>query len=855
MTHVNSLIHDSVLRRTLTEEDAVIRHAHFSGAGGGEIVQRRTALIDRTLKDIHQRLAVSGPMPTLIAVGGYGRGELNPFSDIDVMYLYRDRTERERAADMLYCLWDAALDIGYSVRGIEECVELSRKDIKVRTSLMESRLVAGDAAFYERFLSIMRSEVFFRRASAFIQEKLAERASVRRRYGGSIYLREPNIKEGQGGLRDIHTAFWIASARLRISSFGQLVDRGILAPEQYAALRRSRDFLWRIRNEMHYVSGRKNDHLTFDLQERTAEDFGYRTSDHLLSVERFMKAYFIHARNISEFFSLVSEAVVRKRDWLSFAGPLLTRRIGPLIVSGRNVSVASKKLLLESPLAVFHAFVLIKDRRCMPSARLRSLIRGTRLSEDMRGSPEAARIFLSMLDNPDGLSDTLMLMKDLRFLGRYIPEFRPVEALARHDYYHKYTVDEHIILAIRNLEWLWNGRLQGPATLVDAMRRLPRRRILMLAVLLHDLGKAYRSGHEDRSREIAEKVLDRLGVSGDERQRVLFLVQHHLVMSRLSQSRETTDRKVISRFAGLVRDRENLDMLYLLTFADISAVGQSSWTQWKAALLQELYLETLSFLEKKTAADASNKLARSIEEIRKASSGMFSQDDAEEIISVLPVQYILNTKPARIIEHMAMIKRLVSERLVIAHRHDHEKGITEVTLCAYDAYGMLSRTAGVLASKNLNIVRAKAFTTRNGVMLDTFHVTDADGNLLSYEEAWSSVLDDLRRVLTGRCSAPGPGLYPRDLPAAGAPAASVDFDNDSSDSFTIIDITAADRVGLLYRITRCLYELNIDIASAKIATEGARAMDSFYVTDLLRKKITDPGRLEMIKKALLAVLR
>lgn len=857
MTHAKGLTHDSGIGHMLAEEGAVIRDAHFSGAGGSEIVQRRTALIDRMLRDIYGLLAGSSPMPALIAVGGYGRGELNPFSDIDVVYLYRNRDEQERAAEMLYPLWDAALDIGYSVRSIDECVELGRRDIKVRTSLMESRLIAGDAAFYNHFLSIMRSEVFFWKASSFIQEKLSERASVRQKYGGSIYLREPNIKEGKGGLRDIHTAFWIASARFRISSLGQLVDAGILTSGQYAVLLRSRNFLWRIRNEMHYVSGRKNDHLTFDIQERAAADFGYRNSAHLLSVERFMKAYFIHARNVSEFSSIVSEAVVRRRDWLSFARSFRTRRIGPFIISGRVIAPLSKEESIDSPVSVLRAFELIRTRGCMLSERLRSLIRGFRLSDDMRRSPEAAGMFLSMLDNPYKLSDILMLMKELKFLGRYIPEFRAVEALARHDYYHKYTVDEHIILAIRSLEWLWTGRIQGPATLTDAMRGLKRRHILMLAVLLHDLGKAYIGEHENSSLEIAEMVLDRIGVSGDDRERVLFLVHNHLVMSRLSQRRETTDRNVISRFAGLVRDRENLDMLYLLTFADISAVSPSSWTQWKAALLQELYLETLSYIEKKTAAaeDISRRLRRSIEEIRNASSHLFTQDEADGIISAMPEQYILNTKVAKILEHMAMIKRLPSERLVIGHRHDYENGVTELTLCAYDAYGMLSRTAGVLASKNLNIVRAKAFTTKNGVMIDTFHVTDAEGNLLSYEDAWISVLDDLRRALTGPYAPPRPGLYCQQVPAAGVPATSVDFDNESSDSFTIIDITAPDRVGLLYRITRSLYELNIDIASAKVSTEGARAMDSFYVTDLLRKKITDPARLGKIKEALLAALK
>lgn len=839
----------------LHEEETLIRSAHFSGANGSEVVQRRTALIDRTLRDIHLHLCKSGPMPLQIAVGGYGRGELNPYSDIDVMYLYRSATERERAAEMLYRLWDESLNVGYSVRNLEECIELGRKDIKVRTSLMESRLISGDPVSYAHFLSVMRSEVFSWKTMSFIQEKIAERASVRRKYGGSIYLREPNVKEGFGGLRDIHTAFWIAAARFRIASIADIPAMGIVTPGQYRVLLRSRSFLWRVRNEMHYVSGRKNDHLTFDLQERSASDFGYRNSSHLLSVERFMKAYFIHAKNVSEFSSIVSAAVLRKKGWLSFAMPVRTKRIGSFAVINRVLIQTSDDTFERLPVSAFEAFELMKNKRYVFSDRLKTLIRQMKVGDDLRMSREAAGRFIAMLDNPDRLSETLMLMKDLRFLGKFIPEFRAIQALARHDYYHMYTVDEHIMLAIRSLEDLWNGRFQGNRSLMDAMRNLPRRYILMLAVLLHDLGKAFRTDHEIRSAEAAERVLDRLGIGGDIKERVLFLVRNHSLMSSLSQRRELSDGKVMAHLAGLVKDRENLDMLYLLTYADISAVSPSSWTQWKAALLQELYIGTVEYLEwrRAVADDPQERFLRKIREVKKASQGLFTPGDVEEILSVLPKEYITATSPQKILLHMSMLKRLASEGLVISHRHVYEKGITELTVLAYDAYGMLSRTAGTLASKNLNIVRAKAFTTKNGVMIDTFHITDADGGLMAYEDTWASIEDDIRRALTGPYKPPQFVYHSGEKPAIDVET-SVEFDNVSSDIFTIIDITARDRVGLLYRISRTLYELNIDIASAKIATEGAKAMDSFYITDLLKNKITDPVRMKNIKEALLKVL-
>jgi [protein-PII] uridylyltransferase len=318
---------DNAVRSLLGEESGVIRSAHFSGAGGSEVVQRRTALIDRVLRDVHGRVAESGPLPTIVAIGGYGRGELNPHSDIDFMLLCRNEAERERSPEILYRLWDAGLDVGYSVRTVPECVDLGRSDVRIRTSLMESRFIGGSPDLYESFLAALRSEVFYWKSGVFIQEKIAERTAGRQRYGSSIYLRQPNIKDGVGGLRDVHTAFWVSAVRSRVASLADLVTSGVLTRDQHALFLRSRNFLWRLRNELHYLSGRKNDHLTFDLQERAAADFGYRDSGHLLGVERFMKVYFVHARNIREFSNIVMDAALGRKPGAAFFSR--TMSLGP----------------------------------------------------------------------------------------------------------------------------------------------------------------------------------------------------------------------------------------------------------------------------------------------------------------------------------------------------------------------------------------------------------------------------------------------------------------------------------------------------------------------------------------------
>jgi [protein-PII] uridylyltransferase len=844
---------DGGIKALLEEEGALIREAHFTGADGGDVVQRRTALIDRVLREIHGRLSANSPLPALLAVGGYGRGELNPHSDIDIMFLCRSESDRQRSPELLYVLWDAGLDVGYSVRTIKECQSLAREDIKIRTSLLESRLIAGDPSLYDSFLRVMRSEVFYWKPSVFITEKITDRNATRRKFGGSLYLREPNIKDGEGGLRDFHTALWISFVHFRIASLADLVTKGVITEGQYAVFLRSRNFLWRIRNEIHYLSGRKNDHLTFDLQERAARDFRYRDSTHLLAIERFMKAYFLHARNIREFSNIVADAVLRKPSSSWFER---TVSLGQFKLVGRTLVSASEDVCRQDPALIMTAFEIAQSRHALFSDKLTSQIRSCRVSEEVRTSAAASKSFLSILNNFEGLGETLTLMKDLRFLGRYIPEFRAIQALAKQDYYHKYTVDEHILLAIRSLQNLWSGNYPGLATLFDALKGLPKRWVLVLTVLLHDLGKAYRNGHEHRGVDLARQVLARLGVTGKDHERILFLIKNHLVMASLSQRRELTDRKVIIDFSRLVQDRETLAMLYLITYADISAVNPTAWTQWRATLLQELYLKTLKYLESSAQAVEEEKarLMTAFGKIRDAAVALFSPEEIEDFLTSMSSQYVLTTPAYKVVDHLNMVKRLPSEQLVIQYRHYPEKGYTELTICAYDAYGMFYRTAGTIASKKLNILRAQVYTSKKGVMIDTFQITDHEGNLCSYEEAWECVSVDLRAALIGGFRPPEPGLFVSARALPGMVTPSVEFDNETSDAFTIIDITARDKVGFLYVVTKTLYDLNLDIGSAKIVTEGSRVMDSFYITDLLKKKITERERLEKIKSELVRVI-
>ncbi len=840
------------IKSFISEEEALIRSTHFSGASGSEVVQRRTALIDRVLRSLYGSLSRTGPLPLLIAIGGYGRGELNPFSDIDLLFLCREEGDRARTSPLLYALWDAGLDIGYSVRNTSECIDLARSDTKIRTSLLESRLIAGDPPAFRSYLQRMQAEVFHRKPAAFLSEKIAERKATRLKYGGSLYLREPNIKESSGGLRDFHTARWLAFTHFRITAFSELVSRNIVTAGQLAVCLRARNFLWRLRNELHYLAGRKHDQLTFDYQEAASRDFRYRDTPHLLAVERFMKTYFLYARIIREFSRMVIEKVLpaRRRFWQG-----RTRTSGPFTIIGNTLTATSDKACGEDPVIILRAFERFQADHMVLSEHLREQIAARRLDEGFRSSPEASRVFLSILDNPERLTETLISMKDLKFLGRYLPEFRSIQALTRRDYYHTYTIDEHILTAVQRLEDVWAGRHPGLPTLYEAFRRIGRRWVLMLAVLMHDLGKAYRADHEIRGREIAAGILDRLGIAGEDRSRILLVIVHHLLMSNLSQRRELSDRKVIAEFARTVKDRTNLDLLYLLTYADMAAVSPSAWTPWKAALLQELYLRTQAYFEEPGTPEEleRSRLAGVSRSLQAAAAGTFSESEVDAFQRAMPAHYLLTASVRRQLYHLALVRRLARERLIIEHRNLPNKGYTELTVCAYDAYGMFYRTAGTIAAQNLNILRAQVFTGRNGITIDTFQITDVEGRIIPHEDIWETVKSELRNALTGARRVPVPHIARREEGILSVPV-SVSFDNDASDSLTVIDITAQDRVGLLYRVTKTLYDLNLDIASAKIVTEGRLVMDSFYVSDLFHERILDPVRLEKIHQALLTAL-
>jgi [protein-PII] uridylyltransferase len=873
------------LRAFLDEGIGAIRRLHEeerSRPGSGLLVVRRqTALLDALVKELyrlareqHHALAPPEDGLAVLAIGGYGRGELNPQSDVDLLFVCPGAITpfAERVAEtVLYYLWDLGFQVGHSVRSFADCIRMVRGDFIVRTSLLEGRFLAGDASVFQRFTEDLRRDLYAH-ADRFIKEKLANRERRHKTFGGSVFLREPQLKEGEGGLRDLQTACWIAKIKFKAETLDPLVRKGVLTPRDLERMSRVLDFFWRVRNEIHFRTGRKNDTLSFEIQEEVGAALGYTAGEGFTLLEQFMRDYYAHAREVRRLATrLINHSLVVPMRRRPAIDRFRQRRLDDLLIlSGGDlfISDAQKPRLLEEPWRILELFRAAQQRSATVTGRTKDWILeqhefpSARL-ETFRRDPRAAQAFLGILGGPHGIHAALAGLHEVGVLGQYLPEFGALTTLVQHNPYHKYTVDEHTLKAIRQVEDLRATTHPQKAFMGKVLREVRRPDLLFLAVLLHDIGKALGKDRLHQGVEMVPVVASRLGLGPEETQMLVFLVEHHILMPQLAFRRELNDPKLLRDFAAVVRDTERLRMLYLLSYADVSAVGPEVWTDWKGALLQDLYLRSLRYLEVGEAPYLEEE-KEAVEEIRhRVLADLPPELDraaAIRFLGEMPPKYFLVTALQRMRDHLSLVRRLDRERLLITHRHDAARGFTELTVCAYDAFGFFYRTCGAIAAKNMSILGAEIFTSAGGVVLDTYRVTDPKGKLLPDEDIWQSIEGSLREVLTGRkrvealLSRRTP-LDPQWRKQYAYIEDRVVFDNTGSDAHTIIEVFTSDRVGLLYRIAKTLYELGVNIDSAKITTEQHRVVDVFYVTDLLRHKITAEPKLRRIHDGLLAAVK
>lgn len=798
----------------------------------------------------------------VLAVGGYGRAEMAPHSDVDLLFLtpWKITPWAESVIEsMLYMLWDLKLKVGHASRTVKDCLRLGRDDITIRTALLEHRYLAGDAALAKELDDRLWSDLFHNSGPEFIEAKLAERAERHKRQGGQRYVLEPNIKEAKGGLRDLQTLYWIGKYLNRVANAEGLVAAGLLTREEYDTFSRAGDFLWAIRCHLHYIADRAADQLTFDMQVEVAARMGYRDSGGRRAVEHFMQDYFRHATKVGELtrvFLTQLEARHAKPEASIIGFFRRRKRVKPgmKLVQGR-LDVSDPEAFLADKLNLLRIFEEALRTGYLLHPGAMRLIAGNLdlIDDDMRTDREATRIFLDLMLKHGNPERALRRMNELGVLGAFIPEFGRIVAMMQFNVYHHYTVDEHIIQCISTLAQIERGELIEKLPLVSGiMAEGVNRKVLYVALLLHDIGKGRPEDHSILGAQITRRVARRLGLNAEEAETAEWLVRYHLLMSDMAQKRDIGDPRTVRDFAKAVKTRKRLDLLTVLTVCDIRGVGPSTWNNWKAMLLRRLYGETAAALEgglenlnRENHADASKRLLRE----------RLPDWDAKDIRGELARHYSpywqgLSTETQMVFAKL--LRGIGSNEIRIDLHPDPDHDATRACFVLADHPGIFSRLAGALALVGANVVDARTYTSKDGYATAVFWVQDADGH--PYEQ---SRLARLRTIIDKTLKGevlPREALADRDRVKKREREfrfpTHITFDNEGSEIYTIIEVDTRDRPGLLYDLTRTLAANNIYIASAVIATYGAQVVDSFYVKDMFGLKLHTTSRQESLEKKL-----
>ena len=871
----------ALLKAALATGDAEVRRRFEAGAGGAETVRARAYLIDQFVRVLYDfaggrvyRLAnpSAGERLAVLAVGGYGRSELAPRSDIDLLFLlpYKMTPHAEQVVEyMLYLLWDLGLQVGHAARSVEECLRQSRRDWTIRTNLLEARFVWGDQELAGELSRRYEAEIQSSDAIAFVEAKLAERNERHRRVGDSRYVLEPNIKEGKGGLRDLQTLYWIGKYLYRVDDVAALIDRGVLTESEAARFEKARNFLLTLRCHLHYATGRAEDRLTFDLQPEVGRRMGYTDHAGTRPVERVMKHYFLVAKDVGDLtriFCAALESQHRRRPrLLSGIGAgfgLRRRNLDGFFVDGERLNLADERAFEKRPIDILRLFHVAQRRGLdIHPAALQSVTRHLRLVKRLQEDAEANRLFLEMLISPNDPETTLRRLNEAGVFGRFVPDFGRVVAQMQYDMYHSYTVDEHTLFAIGVLNRIEQGGLKDEVPIASAVvHKVLSRRVLYLAVLLHDIAKGRGGDHSELGAGVAMRLCPRLGLTAEETEQVAWLVRHHLLMSNTAFKRDLDDPSTIDAFVDAVQSPERLRLLLVLTVADIRAVGPKTWNGWKATLLRELYALAEERLSGGLAAEGREaRVNAALAALRTQLADWPAEEIDAHIARGTPSYWLgfdaeTHTRHARIAREAAA----TAAPLSVATRVDSSRAVTEVTIYTTDHPGLFSRIAGALAVSGADIVDARIFTLANGMALDTFSIQNAEGGAFDRPDRLARLAANIERTLSG-------ALNPeRELPRIRArwPARTaamevqprVLIDNKASATHTVIEVNGRDRPGLLYRVTRALTGLGLQISTARIATFGVRAVDVFYVKDLFGFKVENDVKLAQIRGRLLTEL-
>jgi [protein-PII] uridylyltransferase len=807
-----------------------------------------------------------GEKISLLAVGGYGRGELSPFSDIDLLFLlpYKSTPYSEQLVEyMLYILWDMGLKVGHATRNIDECLRLSKTDITIRTALLEARWLWGDRALAEEFKQRFRSDIAAGSGLAFVEAKLAERDARHDRLGDSRYVLEPNVKEDKGGLRDLHTLFWISKYLYNIQDVRELVDLGLLTQQTADSFIKAQTFLWSVRCLLHYLTKRGEDRLTFDMQKEIASRLGYTDHTGAAGVERFMRHYFLIAKDVGDLtriFCAVLEENNKRKPRFRLRRPKQIE--GCFIVDGDRLALQKDHSFQDDPVQILKVFRLAQTMELdIHPDTLRQVHENLKLVTRLRTNAEANALFLEILCDQREAENSLRRMNEAGVFGRFLPDFGKVVAQMQYDMYHVYTTDEHTIRAIGIMHRIEKGTLNDELPLsTSVMPTIQSRRALYVAVMMHDIAKGRGGDHSTLGAKLALKICPRLGLSPEETETVSWLVAHHLDMSRNAFKRDVDDPQTIDDFAKLVQSPERLKLLLLLTCADIRAVGPQVWNGWKAALLRELYYRTIDALSGGLSAEHRDQRVSRKKKALQAALNDWSEDEITQHFALgLPSYWLIYDTDTQV-KHAQMIRRaLAADRQLTIESEAHpENDVLNVTVLCPDHPGLFARISGAIALLGCSIVDAKIITLTNGMALDGFSVLDSKGELTVSEEKQKRLRETIEQVLTGTRNvakelATKSGTLPQRAKVFTVPPRVI-IDNSISKTHTVVEVNGRDRPGFLYNVTRTLTDLGLQIGSAQVSTYGERVVDVFYVKDIFGMKVDHQSKLKQMREQLMMVL-
>jgi [protein-PII] uridylyltransferase len=813
----------------------------------------------------------------IVATGGYGRGVLAAGSDIDLLFLlpYKQTAWGESIAEaILYCLWDMGLKVGHATRSVSECIRQAKADMTIRTGLLEARFLLGDRRLFDELVARFDKEVVQGTAAEFVAAKLTEREERHRRAGQSRYLVEPNVKDGKGGLRDLHTLYWIAKYVYRVREREELIEKGVYDPREYRRFRRCGDFLWAVRCHMHFLTGRAEERLSFDIQREIAVRLGYTEHPGLRDVERFMKHYFLIAKDVGD---LTAILCAKLEDSQAKALPVLSRmmaRFRPrtrhslsetedFAVDHNRINVADENVFKRDPVNLIRIFHLAQKYNLAfhPDA-MHIATRSLKLiDQKLRENEEANRLFLEILTSNNDGETVLRRMNEAGVLGRFVPAFGRIVAMMQFNMYHHYTVDEHLLRCVGILSDIEAGRTEDTKFANELMRTIqPRHRdLLYVTLFLHDIAKGRIEDHSIAGARVARNLCPRLGFTPAETETVAWLIEVHLVMSTVAQSRDLSDRMTIENFSAVVQSVERMKLLTILTVADIKAVGPGVWNGWKAQLIRSLYYETEPVLTGGfSEVNRAQRVAMAQAEFR-AELKDWTPAEIDAYIALHYPAYWLKVDLPQKISHARFLRGAAQagKSLATSVAFSTARGVTELTVVAPDHPWLLSIIAGACAVAGANIVDAQIFTTTDGRALDTIAVSREFEHDADEARRAARITDSIEKALRGEMQLPEVVAKRASAKArlkAFAVEGEVTINNGWSNRYTMVEVTGLDRPGLLFELTATLSKLNLNIASAHVATFGERVVDAFYVTDLFGAKISSATRQATIKRALLGLL-